>query len=324
VGQAKRRHVLRYIAARERVGIVGTGPFDLDETLVRLEAELLKGCPWALKVATELALTRQQSECDYCQGTGTIESRGEAVQSFTGSVSWTSRRVPCSWCAGSGRNRDAMLKWPAWLRRKGQTMTRILAVVHGIGVTPSMSERLRSKSIGGWPAENGYMKSEGWRSPEFQATCESDGKRRRETRPRTFSRNLHRQLDPWQNVTEVKTAGPWSLCHRSRWPAWLRGDQVHNDLRRKRTMLADRRRRPSIGSEAHVRSAVLDVPGVTSVTIESVAPYAVEVTVAGGDDLDIGHAIASALPAAVATEGRTMVRVDGDGWSTNISFSRPR
>jgi hypothetical protein len=323
VGQAKRRHVMAYLAARKRVGIVGTGPFDLDETLVRLEADLLKGCPWALKVATELALTRQTPECDYCQGTGTIESRGEAVQSFTGSVSWTSRRVPCSWCAGSGRNRDAMLKWPAWLRRKGQTMTRILAVVPGIGVTPSMSERLRSKSIGGWPAENGYMRSEGWRSPEFQATCENGGKFRREPRARSYSRNLHRQFDPWQNVAEVKTAAPWSLCHQSRWPAWLRGDHVHHDLRRKRTMLADRRNRPRIGSAADVRSAVLAVEDVTSVTIEPVTPYAVEVVVAGGDDLDVAHAIASSLPAAVATVGLTTVRVDGDGWSTNIAFSRP-
>jgi hypothetical protein len=34
VGQAKRRHVLRYLAARARGGIPGTGPFDLDETLI--------------------------------------------------------------------------------------------------------------------------------------------------------------------------------------------------------------------------------------------------------------------------------------------------
>jgi hypothetical protein len=232
VGQAKRRHVLRYLAARKRAGIIGTGPFDLDETLVRLDRMLASGCRWALAVAVELARTGQLPKCKACHGYRSLLAYVQASRS----VLVKPTPGPCVFCEGTGHNTSASLPWPAWLRRKGQTMTRILAVVPGLGVTPSMSERLRSKSIGGWPAENGYMKSEGWRSPEFQATCESDGKRRRDTRTRSFPRGAHENHDPWigYDLITIRNVVRRPADLTGHLPSWFLGERRHAEQRRER------------------------------------------------------------------------------------------
>jgi hypothetical protein len=115
VGQAKRRHVLRYLAARESAGIIGTGPFDLDEALVKLDARLAKGCRWALAVAVELALTGQRPKCKACHGYRSLLAYVQASRS----VLTVPTPGPCVFCDGTGHNTSATLPGPAWLRRKG-------------------------------------------------------------------------------------------------------------------------------------------------------------------------------------------------------------
>jgi hypothetical protein len=205
VGQAKRRHVLRYLAARERAGIVGAGPFNLDEALVRLDARMTAGCRWALAVAVELALTKQRPECSHCRGAGSFV-RGQMTYLDTGVR-------PCAQCRGSGRNTRATLPWPAWLRRKG-------GEIAAAKLAP-MREHIRPR----------------WAERGFEAACENEGERRVETRTRSFPRGAHRIEDPWFLLRgRLPTALQRSKVHHH--PAWLAGERRHLDQRRERARRA--------------------------------------------------------------------------------------
>jgi hypothetical protein len=214
VGQAKRRHVLRYLAARERAGIIGTGPFDLDEALVRLDARLVKGCRWALAVAVELALTGQRPGCKTCAGVGTQPSRTEVVHGIDGrSYTMGIDFAACRACRGSGHNTSAQLPWPAWLRRKGGEFA-------AARLAP-MREHTRPH----------------WATRGFEATCENEVERRVETRTRSFARGAHRIEDPWFLLRgRLPTALRCSKVHHH--PAWLVGERRHLDQRRERARRA--------------------------------------------------------------------------------------
>jgi hypothetical protein len=192
VGRAKRRHILRYLAARERAGIVGTGPFDLDEALVKLDARMTAGCRWALAVAVELALTKQRPECSHCRGAGSFV-RGQMTYLDTGVR-------PCAQCRGSGRNTRATLPWPAWLRRKGQTVHDLRTVASGSG--------WRWSALMGWTPL---------------------GEHRLEREARSFPRGAHIAHDPWWDAYRRDGA---SFEHV---PRSLRGAQRHAEQRRERT-----------------------------------------------------------------------------------------
>jgi hypothetical protein len=229
VGQAKRRHVLRYLAARECAGIDGTGPFDLDEALVRLDARLVKGCRWALAVAVELALTGQRPGCKTCAGVGTQPSRTEVVHGIDGrSYTMGIDFAACRACRGSGHNTSAQLPWPAWLRRKGGEFA-------AARLAP-MREHIRPH----------------WATRGFEATCENEVERRVETRTRSFPRGAHESRDPWQTLSATPVFRHWHhepdgsrrpvwerhpplvLTDEARWPAWLRGLVRHAEQRRER------------------------------------------------------------------------------------------
>jgi hypothetical protein len=237
LGQAKRRHVLRYLAARERAGIVGAGPFNLDEALVRLDARMTAGCRWALAVAVELALTKQRPECSHCRGAGSFV-RGQMTYLDTGVR-------PCAQCRGSGRNTRATLPWPAWLRRKGREAAG--------------DEALRRAAMLGHSIPD-------WARFAFSATCETFvectdearrpvpvAERRAETRTRSFPRGAHHSRDPWLTgqlaATRHVVVHPAGLTPHL--PAWLLGERRHAEQRRERARRsagkADRARRVGVG-----------------------------------------------------------------------------
>jgi hypothetical protein len=228
VGQAKRRHVLRYIAARERAGILGTGPFDLDEALVKLDAWMTAGCRWALAVAVELALTGQRPGCTACAGIGAQASTFEQATGIDGRTYWLGVDfAACSTCRGTGHNTHASLPWPAWLRRKGREAAG--------------DEALRRAAMLGHSIPD-------WARFAFSATCETFvectdearrpvpvAERRAETRTRSFPRGAHRLADPVLAARIVSIPSePYS--YTSRLPAWLRGDMRHADQRRERAL----------------------------------------------------------------------------------------
>jgi hypothetical protein len=240
VGQAKRRHVLRYLAARERAGIIGTGPFDLDEALVRLDARLAKGCRWALAVAVELARTGDRPGCATCLGRGEVSPAdilrrlsarrlaGFNTDDIVQRLAFASEDpAPCEACQATGHNIHASLPWPAWLRRKG---------------------REQSPFARNLPAERGAF-IPGWAAVGFEATCENEGERRVETRTRSFARGAHEIHDPWQNRGRRVWAP--SITSPRLWPAWLRGQARHAEQRRERAQRsagkAERARRVVVG-----------------------------------------------------------------------------
>jgi hypothetical protein len=276
VGQAKRRHVLRYLAARERAGIIGAGPFDLDEALVRLDAQLALGCRWALAVAVELALTGQQPGCETCAGVGT---------------------AACSACRGSGHNIRASLPWPAWLRRKGQTVHDLRTVVSGSGWDWS--------ALVGWTPLGG-----------FGATCENEGERRVETRTRSFARGAHRIEDPWFLLRgRLPTALQRSKVQDH--PAWLAGERLHLDQRRERARRRagkDERARQAMrqqavedllrGSLTTIRAATAEEPAEQSrLAVEAARLYAAGV-------LGVGYS--RELSGSWAAEGSELERWHAD------------
>jgi hypothetical protein len=223
VGQAKRRHVLCYLAARERAGIIGTGPFDLDEALVRLDARLAAGCRWALTVAVELALTRQLPKCELCRGQGRVsmgyDLAGERVAAS----------VRCPTCEATGHNTHAQLPWPAWLRRKGQTMHRL--------------QTRQGTNFGGWTSLRWGPIPSTWASPDFRAFCENRDPStferfgvdlRVETRARSFPRGAHESHDPWRMPSCCGGISPRWLTRSDHLPARLTGDERHAEQRRER------------------------------------------------------------------------------------------
>jgi hypothetical protein len=212
VGQAKRRHVLRYIAARERAGILGTRPFDIDDALARLDVAMDAGCWASLKVAVELALTGQRPGCKRCKGS-------KRAPAFIGLANTRpieyvrDGSIPCPDCRGTGRNLAASLPWPAWLRRKG-------GEIAAAKLAP-MREHIRPR----------------WAERGFEAACENEGERRVETRTRSFPRGAHRIEDPWFLLRgRLPTALQRSKVHHH--PAWLAGERRHLDQRRERARRA--------------------------------------------------------------------------------------
>jgi hypothetical protein len=237
VGQAKRRHVLRYLAARERAGIIGTEPFDLDEALVRLDARLAAGCRWALAVAVELALTGQPPGCKTCAGAGTHPSHTEVVHGIDGrAYTMGIDFAACRACRGTGHNTSAALPWPAWLRRKGQAMVDL----HHLHGRP-----------GGWAGLlPGLMPGLAWHRIPAHAWILRIAGEAKLARP--FPRGAHESHDPWQALSATPVSRRWHhepdgsrrpvwerhpplvLTDEARWPAWLRGLVRHADQRRDR------------------------------------------------------------------------------------------
>jgi hypothetical protein len=211
VGQAKRRHVLRYLAARERAGIIGTGPFDLDEALVRLDARLAKGCRWALAVAVELARTGQLPKCKACRGYRSLQAYVQASRS----VLVKPTPGPCVFCEGTGHNTSAQLPWPAWLMRKGE------GIVGG-----------RVFGDGGWLTGQAWI---GW---WFEGAREDQDEHSGGPRTRSFPRGRHYPRDPWQTLAiggrpPCAVDAPGQVAH---WPRWFAGDIRHAEQRRERDM----------------------------------------------------------------------------------------
>jgi hypothetical protein len=224
VGQAKRRHVLRYLAARERAGIIGTGPFDLDEALVRLDARMNSGCRWALAVTVDVARTGQQPGCVQCEGFKSLAALDEARPGSVPAnlLALPSASGPCQHCDGTGHNVHAEASWPAWLRRKGQAMT-----VQGLG-----DFRTRPGSrITGWPLAS-LLPGWAYQAHAFSARCENEGERRVERETRSFPRGTHERHDPW--LANIGGITPRALTCSDHLPAWLVGDMRHAEQRRER------------------------------------------------------------------------------------------
>lgn len=245
MGQAKRRHVLRYLAARESAGIDGTGPFDLADTLTEVDLMLAQGRPWAKALAEELASTGQRWDCERCEGRGFLEGEQQADEREM--LDWLIRaasldpaavqRIRCSRCGGTGHNIRARLPWPAWLRRKGVTMASIRGA------------RSRSPArVGGWPVS---ARVGAWSSPSFSTTCSTAVERmdhadevhgcvvppgvRVETRTREYPRGQHRERDPWAvAAVEMPARRSWSALSPRCIPRWRKGELRHLEQRRAR------------------------------------------------------------------------------------------
>jgi hypothetical protein len=214
VGQAKRRHVLRYLAARERAGIIGTGPFDLEEALVRLDARMAAGCRWALAVAVEVARAGQQPGCVQCEGFKSLAALDEARPGSVPAdlLALPSASGPCQHCDGTGHNVHAEASWPAWLRRKGGEFA-------AARLAP-MREHIRPH----------------WATRGFEATCENEGQRRVETRTRSFPRGAHGSRDPWigYDLITVRNVVKRPADLTGHLPSWLLGQRRHAEQRRER------------------------------------------------------------------------------------------
>jgi hypothetical protein len=233
VSQAKRRHVLRHLRAREEAGIVGTGPFNLAEVLAKVDAMMLAGHPWAEGLAVELARTGQRWDCDNCLGVGEFEREdGEPLG--------------CPWCERTGHNIHATLPWPAWLRRKGQMMP----VLHSVLVSGDATIK---RSSNGWPPNTAFivasLKPAGWVSADFSATCESNGERRAERRTREYPRGEHGAHDPQLHYLRRPRWERWLLTGDNLMPRWQAGEHRHNVQRREREQA--RRERVPVARRVH-------------------------------------------------------------------------
>lgn len=92
--------------------------------------------------------------------------------------------------------------------------------------------------------------------------------------------------------------------------------------------------RPGTSPKDAIRAALLDVAGVTSVTVfmnvsdvtddDGVPPHAIEALVQGGDDQDIWDALLANVAAGIRTHGTEEgTAVDSEGQSQDMAFSRP-